>query len=250
VLLTSPLLDRGGFRHGFFTREGGTSEGPFASLNFSATTGDDPARVQDNFARAAARLGVDPAQMFVLSQVHGVACRRVTGADDRQIVAREQGDAVLADRGALACCVRVADCTPILVGDRESGAVAAIHAGWRGVEQDIVGEALRQLRALAGPAARLVAAIGPHISLAAFEVGDDIADRLAAISPVANVVRRLPDGRMHVDLRTIVEAQLRRAGVEEIDHVPGCTVLEPERFFSFRRDGDRSGRLLAAIVPR
>ncbi len=250
MLLTSPLLDRGGFRHGFFTREGGVSSGPFASLNFSALTGDDPTHVQENLSRAAAYLGVDTRGMFILSQVHGLACRRVDEGDDRQIVAREEGDAVLAARGALACCVRVADCTPILVGDRVSGAVAAIHAGWRGVEQDIAGEAIRHLLGIAGPGGRLAAAVGPHISFAAFEVGDDVAARLTAISPVPNVARRLPDGRMHVDLRPIVEAQLRRAGVEEIDHVSGCTVLEPERFFSFRRDGQRSGRHLAAIVPR
>jgi hypothetical protein len=250
VLLTSSLLDQGGFRHGFFTREGGVSEGPFASLNFSALTGDDPALVQENLARAAARLGVAPARLFVLSQVHGVGCRQVTEGDEREIVAREEGDAVLAARGALACAVRVADCTPILVGDHESGAVAAIHAGWRGVELGIVGAAIQQLRVVAGPRARLAAAIGPHISFAAFEVGDDVADRLVAISPVEGVARRLQDGRMHVDLRRIVEAQLRQAGVGEIDHVEGCTVREPARFFSFRRDGQRSGRHLAAIVPR
>jgi hypothetical protein len=244
------LLVRGGFLHGFFTRQGGVSGGPFASLNFSALTGDDPDNVQENLARAAACLNVEPSRLFVLSQVHGVACREVHEGEDREIVAREEGDAVLAARGALACGVRVADCTPILVGDREGGAVAAIHAGWRGVEQDIVGAAIRRLSALAGPRARLIAAIGPHISRDAFEVGDDVADRLAASSPVEGVTRRYPDGRMHVDLRRIVEAQLHRAGVEEIDHVPGCTVLEPARFFSFRRDGQRSGRHLAAIAPR
>jgi copper oxidase (laccase) domain-containing protein len=100
-------------------------------------------------------------------------------------------------------------------------------------------------------AKRLVAAIGPHISLAAFEVEEDVAQELLAASPDPDIVDR-SGPKPHVDLRKMARAQLARAGLhhDDIDDVLGCTVLEPERFYSFRRDGEQSGRLLTAIVPR
>jgi len=133
-----------------------------------------------------------------------------------------------------------------------SGAVAAVHAGWRGVVADVVGAAVAALRAGAPGEPDLVAAIGPHISAAAFEVGEDVATALGAVAPEVPAVRRSPGGRPCVDLRALVRAELVRAGVPTaaIDDVAGCTFSEPDRFFSFRRDGAHSGRHLAAIVAR
>lgn len=248
--LTSALLAAAGFRHGFFTRQGGVSEGAYGSLNVAVSSGDDPDRVGENLRRCAEALGVGPGRLFFLSQVHGKSARAVGPGDEPGVVAREQGDIVLSAEPGFACAVRSADCVPVLLGDRHTGAVCAVHSGWRGVELDAVGAGARALAELAGPDADLVAAVGPHIEVDAFEVGDEVAARLEAISPAPGVVRRAPGGRPHVDLRAIVTAQLLRAGVRAIDHVGGCTVAEPDLYFSYRRDGAASGRLLSALVAR
>jgi YfiH family protein len=161
-----------------------------------------------------------------------------------------EGDAVVALRGELACGVRSADCVPILLGDLQSGAVAAVHAGWRGVVAGVVGAAVQGLRAEIGAEGELVAAIGPHISVAAFEVGEDVAAELGRASDARDVVVR-SEAHFRVDLRRIVRAQLTATGMDAsaIDDVFGCTMGEPERYFSFRRDGQKSGRHLSAIVP-
>lgn len=250
--LKSELLERSGFRHAFFTRRGGVSEGPYASLSFSLAVGDAAEHVAENLRRAGSVLGVPAERIYYLSQVHG---RTSHVADESQLAesfVRREGDAVIALRGRLACGVRSADCVPVLVADRETGAVAAIHAGWRGVVARVVPETISALREKSGDFSHLLAAIGPHISAAAFEVSPEVATQLAGSSSAKNVVLDGSKGRPHVDLRRIVRAQLLEAGVPEpsIDDVFGCTVTDPERFFSFRRDGGKSGRHLSAIVPR
>lgn len=247
----SPLLQAAGFRHAFFTRSGGVSSGPYESLNFSVAVGDLANNVQENLARAARALGVTPERVYFLSQVHGAEVKLLEGGEDRHEVLHERGDAVAALCGDLACAVRVADCAPVLIGDKTSGAVAAIHAGWRGVVAGVVAAAVRRLRAEVGEG-ELVAAIGPHISVANFEVSEDVAEKLAGASPDPDVVDRTRGPRPHVDLRRILRAQLRQLGLADtaIDDVGGCTVGDPRLYFSFRRDGRQSGRHLAAIVPR
>lgn len=242
--LTSPLLARHGFRHAFFTREGGVSEGAYESLNFSVSAGDLPERVAENLARARAALEVDA--LYFLSQVHGVVVVEVDASVAPESFVHREGDAVISRVSGAAACVRVADCAPVLIGGLRSGAVAAVHAGWRGAAAGVVARAVERLRALVGEEP-LVAAIGPHISVEAFEVGDDVAGELAARALV-DVVDRTR-ARPHVDLRKMLEAELRALGAD-VDHVPGCTFGDRARFFSFRRDGKASGRHLAAIVPR
>ena len=251
--LTSLLLRNAGFEHAFFTRQGGVSEAPWASLNFASSTGDDPAAVRENLARAARRLGVDPARVYFLSQVHGVASRELDGTEDRDAVVREEGDITLSKVAGVACGARSADCVPILAGDRKTGAVAAIHSGWRGTVLRVALEGVRRLREIAGPAAELVAAIGPHIEVCCFEVGDDVAGELAGCSPVGRAAIWEGEGKKpRVELRRVVRAQLMEAGLRpsDIDDVAGCTVCDAERFHSFRRDGARSGRMLSAIVAK
>lgn len=249
--LESALLRESGFRHAFFTRGGGVSEGPYASLNFSRAVGDAPERVAQNLALAGEALGVPPDRIYFLSQIHGNAAVALTGEERADAVLEREGDAVVSRAPGLACAVRTADCVPILVADKQSGAVAAIHAGWRGLVRGVVETGVAALRAAAGGEPELVAAVGPHIRLWSFEVDDNVAEELAAVSPVPCVVRR--DGmKPHVRLDNIVRAKLAALGLtpENIDDVGGCTVSEPERFFSFRRDGKVGGRHLAAIVTR
>jgi hypothetical protein len=250
--LESPLLRRAGFRHAFFTRRGGVSIGPYTSLNFSFAVGDRRDHVAANLARAATALDLTPDRLYFLSQVHGRQVRELHGQEAWQDVTEIPGDALVSRCPTLACCVRVADCVPVLIGDATSGAAAAVHAGWRGIVCGVVGAAVAEIFRVAGHGASLVAAIGPHISCSAFEVSEAVATDLARASSDGAVVDRTGGARPHVDLARVVRAQLRDAGVREkaVDRVPGCTVGQPDRFFSYRRDGTQSGRHLAGIVPR
>jgi hypothetical protein len=250
---TSDLLTRCGFTHAFFTRRGGVSPPPWESLNFAVSTGDSPGNVDENLARAASVLGVEPARVYFLSQVHGTAAVVLQGHESRGDVVRVEGDITISRAPTVACGVRSADCGTVLLGDRRSGAVCAIHAGWRGTVRGVIGAGVGMLAEHAGGQLDLVAAVGPHIEACCFEVDDDVAAELAACSSLGgDAVLRQAAARPHVDLRRIMEAQLVASGVarERIDHVRACTVCESDDFFSFRREGAVSGRLLSAIVPR
>jgi polyphenol oxidase len=250
--LKSALLERAGFCHAFFTRRGGVSDGPFRSLNFSSAVGDHPARVAENLELAARALGVKSESIYFASQVHGRVAIVVEGSEDRRRVLELSADAVVSSTPGVACSIRTADCVPILVAEQKSGAVAALHAGWRGAAAGIVEAGVQALAARAAGGTEFVAAIGPHISVRAFEVSEEVAGELSAASPDRDVIDRNFGTRPHVDLRRMVRSQLRAAGIDEgaIDDVVGCTVGDPESFFSYRRDGRRSGRHLSAIVAR
>jgi YfiH family protein len=252
--LQSAVLARAGFRHAFFTRLGGASEGPFESLSFSTAVGDRDDHVEENLRRAGRLLGVSPERILYLSQVHG---RRAFFLSEPRLRAETitlEGDAIGGSEPAAAYGVRSADCVPILIADDVSGAVMAVHAGWRGVVAGVIEAGVAALRQSAGGEGGLLAAIGPHISKRAFEVSEDVAAELEAACPrqAPRVTSRNAGEKPHVDLRSIVTHKLLALGLSEgaIDHVGGCTVLSPELYFSFRRDGKRSGRHLSAIVPR
>jgi len=257
--LRSSLLDGHGIRHAFFTRLGGVSQPPYDTLNFSTSTGDSAEAVTTNLRRAAVALGVDVERVYFLNQVHGCDLRILEGDEDRRQMMSEKGDITVAIRAGIACGVRTADCVAVLLADRDSGAVAAVHSGWRGTAQAVAVAGVRALRDLIGGRGRLLAAVGPHIERCCFEVGEDVAAELAGASALGEAIIELPQppgssepadaaARPHVDLRRIVEDQLRRAGVDEVDHVMGCTVCQPQRFHSYRRDGKIGGRMLAAVV--
>ncbi|MEP7119526.1 MAG: peptidoglycan editing factor PgeF [Byssovorax sp.] len=247
--LASPRLLGAGFTHAFFTRVGGVSQPPWDSLNFAVNTGDDPAAVRENVERAARILGVPSARVYFVSQVHGVAAQVIGVDDDREQVLRAVGDITLSRAPGVACGVRTADCVPILIADRTSGAVAAIHSGWQGTVLNAAAAGVRALRELLGGPGELLAAIGPHIEACCFEVGADVAAQLAACSPLGDAAV-IPGPKAHVNLRAVVRAQLQAEGIapDAIDDVRGCTVGDRDRFHSFRRDGQSSGRLLSAIV--
>ncbi len=249
--LLSPLLARARFRHAFFTRRGGVSSAPFDSLNFSAGVGDAPESVEENFRRAAALLGVARDRIFLVSQVHGHEVAEVRPEDDFAAFARQRADAVLSTRAGVACAIRTADCVPLLIADTGRRAVAAVHAGWRGVQARIAQHAVRRMLRAGAEAASLIVAIGPHISVRAFEVGEEVAEGLRASSSTDGVVERpVRGGRPRVNLLSILLSQLEEVGVarSRVDVVEGCSHGEPERFFSYRRDGAHSGRMMSAIV--
>ncbi|MCH2109977.1 MAG: peptidoglycan editing factor PgeF [Polyangiaceae bacterium] len=245
--LTSPLLKKAGFRHAFFFRTGGVSGAPFDSLNFSSLTGDSADDVAENHRRAAAWFGIEKERLHYLRQVHGTAAKVVTADDQFETSVREEGDIVITNSAQVAAGIRTADCVPILVACRKTGWVSAIHSGWKGCEINAAAQGVTALRRQG--AEDIIAAIGPHLSQDSFEVSRDVAERLIHSSPEKDIARWVGE-KAYIDLRKMVEAQLIEAGLaaESIDHVEGCTFIEEDKYFSFRRDGEKSGRLLSAIL--
>ena len=247
---TSAELLRAGFRHGFFGRRGGVSAGPFASLNVAASTGDDPELVRANRRRVEEALGVEPGALYFLSQVHGTDAVDVTGSEPFESFVEREGDATFSTSPRVACGVRSADCGTVLVGDRVHGSVLAIHAGWRGTVLGVVERALEALFDRGSRAEDLVAATGPMIERCCFEVDEDVAGSIAASSPDAVDVVDRTRSKPHVDLRRVIHAKLHALGLTSVEAVGRCTMCNPDEYFSFRRDGKVSGRMVAAIVRR
>lgn len=250
--ILSPKLEAAGFRHAFFTSTGGVSSGPYATLNLSNSVGDLPVNVAENLSRAADWLGIDAANLYWASQTHGKEVIVLDSSSSADSVRLTSADAIIASAGHWACCVRTADCVPVLVADRVSGRVAAVHAGWRGIVSGIVPQAIARLRQHGSKRGHLIAAIGPHIREDAFEVSEDVCRLIGDVTPHVCVVRRDLGKLPHVSLANSVSEQLKMLGLgnDQIDDVGGCTFRESDRFFSYRRSGRASGRHLHAILPR
>ena len=226
------------------------SAAPYGALDFALLR--DPARLAENQRRFAARVGFDAARLYQTRQVHG---RTVLAAEgDAKAMTDREADALVAEAGSGAAVgMRVADCVPILLGDRVRGHVAAVHAGWRGVVANVLGASIEELAKLGTEPGDLAAAIGPCIGPCCFEVGADVGAQIAeATSPGVIARRDEPRGKAYVDLRLAVRTQLRALGIpnEMIEDVGGCTRDDAEAFYSYRRDGDASGRLLGVIAAR
>jgi len=249
-VLTSPLLAAlPGVRHGFFTRQGGVSAGPYASLNVGPGSGDDAGHVIENRRRAADALGGGP--LITVYQVHS--------AEVVSVAAPWPGEAPRADGsvtrtpgpilGALA-----ADCAPVLIADPEARVVAAVHAGWRGALAGVVGAAVARMVEAGAAPARMVAAIGPCIGPSSYEVGLEF---LAAFTDADAANGRFfaagasPRKRLF-DLPAFVLSRLGAAGVANAEWIGRDTYAEADLFFSNRRALRRGeadyGRLLSAIT--
>jgi YfiH family protein len=247
LVLRSSLLTDLGFRHGFSLRTGGVSAPPFDSLNLGRAVGDSLENVEENHRRFAEAVGYDAGDLLEVSQVHGNRVHTAVAPDGALSLRSVKADALVTRNVGTPVGVRVADCIPLLLADRKGRAVAAVHVGWRGAVARIAHKAVESLEALGARRADLAAVIGPHIRAEAFEVGEEVAHQIAAAAEGAEVIRT-EFVKPHADLAKTLTAQLRALGVSEIDDVGGCTHDEPDRFFSYRRDGARSGRHLAAIV--
>jgi YfiH family protein len=233
----------GPYRVAFSTREGGVSDGPFRSLNLGLLTGDEPQHVLENRRLLAQACGADPERLAMIWQQHGSRIVRASARSSPTAGAPlEQADGLWTDEPGQPVSVLTADCLPIaLCRTRGTPAVAAIHAGWRGLLAGIVEAAAG---ALGG--GRLAAAIGPGIGPCCYEVGDDVARPFRA--RFGNGV--LKSGRL--DLWLGAERLLKAAGCREVHRTELCTACDGERFFSHRRDQGRTGRqgMIAYVVER
>lgn len=241
-----------GIRHAFFTRRGGVSAGPWASLNVGLRGGDEPARIAANRARAAAALGLAADRLVTLRQVHGVHVERVDAPWDDG--AAPEADGLVTARPDLLLGVLSADCGPILLADAEAGVIGAAHAGWKGALAGIAEATVAAMAELEARPARIVAALGPCIAQASYEVGPEFVARFAESDPESAAYFRHGHAPFKAlfDLKGYVGLRLRRAGLTRIELLPEDTCAEAERFFSFRRatiEGDgHFGLQLSAIA--
>ncbi|CAH2600171.1 Purine nucleoside phosphorylase DR_1966 [Rhodovastum atsumiense] len=239
-------------RHGFFTRRGGVSEGPFASLNCSLSGRDDPAAVMENRARIAASLGAAPADLVGLTQVHGALA--VTVETPWAAGAGPRADAMVTDRPGIVLGIVTADCAPVLFADPEAGVIGAAHAGWRGAVAGILEATLAAMVRLGADPARCVAAIGPCIAQASYEVGADLRDAVLAEDATRErfFAAGARPGHWQFDLPGFCAARLRAAGIGRVAALGTDTQADAARFFSHRRrtlaGGGPIGHQMSAIV--
>lgn len=218
------------------TRNGGVSQGPYSSFNLGLKVNDDPARVAENRARLREHL---PAAPRWIAQVHGNHV-----VDAAAVETPVEADASFTRAPDVPCAVMVADCMPVLLSDRSGTVVAAAHAGWRGLSSGVIENTVRAM----GVAPReVVAWMGPAIGPSAFEVGADV--REAFVSQDAGAAPAFVDhrpGKWLADLFWLARRRLQAVGVASIHGGGLCTVSDPARFFSHRRDRV-SGRMAALV---
>jgi YfiH family protein len=218
------------------------SAAPYASLNLGAHVADDAAAVQGNRRRlhAAARLPAEPAW---LTQVHGIAVADLDATDLHAVESKGlTADAAVTGRPGRVCAVLTADCLPVLLASDDGAAVAAVHAGWRGLAGGVIESALAVMRTKAAPHATIRAWLGPAISAAHFEVGEDV--RAAFLSQDAGAgIAFTPNARdrWQCDLYLLARRRLQARGVTSMSGGGHCTYTDEGRFYSHRRDVQHRG---------
>lgn len=247
-ILTSDLL--AGTRHGFFTRRGGASSGIYAGLNCGPGSGDQASAVAVNRARVAEALGVPPARLLSLHQIHSA---EVVVAGPEGWTERPRADAAVTTVPGIALSVLTADCAPVLLRAREAGVIGAVHAGWRGALDGVIEATVAAMGRLGAEPAGIQAAIGPTISQRAYEVGPEFVERfLDEDREFGRFFSGGPGDRALFNLPGFVLARLREAEVGEAEWIGACTHSDPERFYSYRRTTQTGqsdyGRLISAIT--
>lgn len=239
-------------RHGFFTREGGVSQGIYGSLNTGYGSDDDAGKVKENRHRIAAHLGVDNDSLLTIHQWHSADA--VTADKPWDVRKPPKGDAIVTDRPGIAVAVNTADCTPVLFSSGDGRVVGAAHAGWKGAIGGILDATVSRMKELG--AKDVHAAIGPTISQMNYEVGPEYRDRFVerdAGSDRFFIPSEKPDHFMF-DLPGFVRARLDALELASVEDTALCTYADEQRFFSYRRTVHRGepdyGRQLSAICIR
>ena len=245
-----------GIRHGFFSREGGVSEGLYATLNCGLGSGDPIDNVLTNRARAAAELDVKRDSLLTCYQIHSAEVVEVDGPWPRDT--RPKADAMVTRAPRVALGILTADCAPVLLADSAARVIGAAHAGWRGALTGVIAATVAAMARLGAEPRRILAGIGPCIAQRSYEVGPEFPAPFLAddprhetfFAPCAAAAAR-GETKFLFDLRGFVASQLGKAGVRQVYDVPHDTCRE-ERFFSYRRACQRGekdyGRAVSAIA--
>ncbi|MHC3125913.1 polyphenol oxidase [Brevundimonas sp. GN22] len=249
--ITHPLLDLDGIKHGFFTREGGVSEGIYEGLNCGVGSKDDPERVARNRQLVAEWFGGSGDDLCGCYQIHSADA---VVADGGWRGERPEGDAVVTRTPNVIATVLTADCAPILFADPEAHVVATAHAGWKGALGGIIAATVDKMVALGARPSNIRAVVGPCISQASYEVGADYQARFAAEAPGSErfFAAGSSDGKRQFDLPGFVLWRLEQAGVTQAAWSGDDTRTDEGRFYSNRRaflNGEPDfGRLIGAIA--
>jgi YfiH family protein len=236
-----------GIAHGFFGREGGVSDGVYASLNCGPGSKDDPAKVAENRARVIGALAPE-SRLVTLAQIHSAKVH-VVGQDWE---GRPEGDGMVTTEPGLALAIQTADCAPVLFADAGAGVIGAAHAGWKGALGGVLEAVIAAMEGLGARRGRIAAAIGPSIRQTNYEVGTEFRDRFLEADPAHGVFFLPSAGRFRFDLPAYVASRLAGAGIGDIADLGLCTYPPENGFFSFRRTTHRGeadyGRQISAIV--
>lgn len=244
--------------HFISTRSGGTSSGHYASMNLGEYCGDDPEAVRTNRALLSAIFSISPGRLFVPYQVHGdriltLDPHFMTLPEEEQTKLLQGVDALITDVPEVYIAVTTADCVPLLFYAPDRNVVAAVHAGWRGTVQKIAVKTVERLvDAYHCDPKLLHVGIAPSISQDSFEVGEEVVDAFRSIDTnlAAVLKRNLETGKAHIDLWEANRLQLLSVGLspDRIEVAGLCTFVHSEDFFSVRRSGIQSGRMLSGIL--
>ncbi len=251
---TAALSRIAGLAHGFFGRAGGVSEGLYAGLNCGPGSGDDPACVAENRARAAATLTVRPDRLISLYQIHSADA--VPVSEPWLPGEGPKADGMATAEPGLALGILTADCCPVLFADGEARVIGAAHAGWKGALGGVLETTIAAMEALGAQRACIHAALGPTISQANYEVGPDFHSRFLDTDTAHGGFFTPSDraGYWRFDLPGFVGARLRTAGVASVDDPSLCTYADEAAYFSYRRTTHREepdyGRNLSALALR
>ncbi len=241
-----------GVRHGFFTRHGGTSTGTYAALNCGLGSGDDRDRVTENRARAARHFELPPSSLVSVYQIHSpevVMVNQPWAPEDAP-----RADAMVTDRPGVMLGILAADCAPVLLADAEARVIGAAHAGWRGALGGVVEATVAAMEKLGAMRQHIIAAVGPCIAQASYEVSDDFAPPFLQQDKdnARFFVSGKRAGKLQFDLPGYLLERLRRLGIGEAEATGQDTQADAADFFSYRRTtlrGEKDyGRLLSAIA--
>ncbi|QNT70590.1 peptidoglycan editing factor PgeF [Defluviicoccus vanus] len=252
MLTAPPLATSDRVRHAFFSREGGVSEGIYASLNCGLGSGDDPERVHHNRAQAMVRLQLPPAALATARQVH--SARAVIIDRPWREGERPDADGLVTNQPGVALGILTADCAPVLFADAEAGVIGAAHAGWRGAWDGILAATVAAMLKLGARPERIAAVVGPCIRQPSYEVSEAFRRQFVEDEP-ANAALFVPSSRaehFRFDLAGYVQRRLQAMALGSIAVLPHDTFADPAQFFSFRRvtlnGGGDYGRMLSAIA--
>jgi polyphenol oxidase len=253
-LACGPMHARGVIIHAFSTRLGGVSKSPYASLNLGFGSGDSRACVLRNRARFGQAVGINADDLTTLQQVHGHRVIVLTEASDLQLVRHTPGDGLLTNRPYLPLAVITADCFPVVLAAPSLPAVGIVHAGRKGIAAGVVPAAIALIRQAFDVSPEAVfAAIGPGIGRCCYEVDEASAEPfLSQFTSAAAIYRPSRPAHLYLDLQQAILLQLRAAGVPS-SHVWSadlCTACHLQWFYSYRREGPRSGRMLNVVMIR
>ncbi len=242
-----------GVPHGFTTRFGGVSQGYLESLNIGTHRGDDPENVLKNYEILGKELGFQPENLVLTRQTHTDIVLAVDESHKGAGLFSEElpeCDGLITNTPGVGLVVFTADCTPILLWDKVTGAVGAVHAGWRGTAAQIGAKAVKAMEARYGSRPEdICAAIGPNIGQCCFETDADVPNAmLDAFGEEAKTFIHSKDEKYYVNLKELNALSLRRAGVESIEISMECTACRPDKFWSHRRVGSIRGSQGAIIV--